>query len=163
MSSTDSRFVSAPILIGIFSVVYMGCFMVWLVADKFFGGNWSGVGLPAIATMLAAGVAARYWLWCEKSLPGGLRAWAYGLFCGIAAVIMRLALSWLMNDGYLRLSLTMWREYGWKAIAPLIGAIALTVCADALIVRLGFWITFRWLAKRYDGRNDGEKIEEVFR
>lgn len=142
MNSADSRPVSSPAIVGIFAAAFLVLAILLNILVIFVPFDNPAMGF--LVVVAAAGVAGQYWFSREKVVPAGGRTWNVALLCGIVSAVLSAGFAVFGLSG----DQQMWNEFSQAGIAVIAGVFAAILVIQVLLVRVGFWLTFRQAAKK---------------
>lgn len=142
MNSADSRPVSSPAIVGIFAAAFLVLAILLNILVIFVPFDNPAMGF--LVVVAAASVAGQYWFSREKVVPAGGHTWNVALLCGIVSAVLSAGFAVFGLSG----DQQMWNEFSQAGIAVIAGVFAAILVIQVLLVRVGFWLTFRQAAKK---------------
>lgn len=143
--SAAPRPASIVVLVGIYLASFAGFVVLLNIVTLFVRFNASAMGF--VICMASGGAVARYWAKREQAVPGSGRAWRMAALCGGISALLSLGLLVFGLVGVGRIGHEI------NAAGPVLATalFVVVIALHMLLVRLGFWLTFRQVAKRLAG------------
>jgi hypothetical protein len=142
MQATDARSASTFMIVGLFAASFIGLTILLNILVFFIPFDNPAMGL--LIVFAAGGAAATNWFSREKAVPTSGRAWKVALICGVVSGTLSAALAVLGLSGDAQL----WGEFSRAGVLTIALIFVAVVAVQVLFARLGFWLTFRQVAKK---------------